>query len=96
MRGRWEFDDEPAERRREPAPISRGETSGAVLAAGSLLYAFVQRDIPVFFIAAAFLVWQLRGFTGQFKPATAAFARNVLQGLSLSLFIGAVLLLLGQ
>ena len=98
MRRRRNFDEEEDEMW-EDAPlaapqISRGELSGSILAGLLFVYGFSQEDLPVCFLAASFLLWQLRVFTGLLKPAAALFARNLLQGLCLSLFLGAIVLML--
>ena len=98
MRRRRALDEEEDDRYEEPqmAPpqISRGELSGSILAGLLFVYGFSQEDLPVCFLAAAFLLWQLRVFTGLLKPQAGLFVRNVLQGLCLSLFLGAIVLML--
>ena len=97
MRRRMDFDEDEDEIHQEPliAPpkISRGELSGSILAGILFVYGFSQADLPVCFLTASFLLWQLRVFTGLMKPLVGLFVRNVLQGLCLSLFIGAIVLM---
>jgi hypothetical protein len=63
------------------------------MAGAILLYGLMQDDLPVIFLTASFLFWQLRVFTVAFGPKKARIVKNVLQGLCLSLFVGAVILL---
>ncbi len=93
MRRRFEQEDEGWEEKQKPEGISRGEMTGAVMAGAILLYGLMQDDLPVIFLTASFLFWQLRVFTVAFGPKKARIVKNVLQGLCLSLFVGAVILL---
>jgi len=93
MRRRFEQEDEGWKEAQKPEGISRGEMTGAVMAGAILLYGLMQGDLPVIFLTASFLLWQLRVFTVTLGPKKAGIVKNVLQGLCLSLFIGAVVLL---
>lgn len=93
MRRRFDQEDEDWEEEENPKGISRGEMTGAVMAGAILLYGLMQGDLPVIFLTASFLLWQLRVFALAFGPEKAGIVKNVLQGLCLSLFIGAVILL---
>jgi len=93
MRRRFEQEDEDWEEKQKTEGISRGEMTGAVMAGAILLYGLMQDDLPVIFLTASFLCWQLRVFTVALGPKKAGIVKNVLQGLCLSLFVGAVILL---
>jgi len=100
LRCRMDFDEEDDDKKRVTHPslriqesASRGELTGAILAGIILLYGLTEKDISVCFLAAAFLLWQMRVLTVLLKPRLAFFIRNMLQGICISLFIGAILLM---
>ena len=100
MRCRMDFDEEDEDERYMLQPslriqehVSRGELTGAILAGIILLYGLTEKDISVCFLAAAFLLWQMRVLTVLLKPRLAFFVRNMLQGICISFFIGAILLM---
>jgi hypothetical protein len=100
LRCRMDFDEEDEDRKKAIQPslriqerASRGELTGAILAGILLLYALTEKDVSVCFLAASFLLWQMRVLTVLLRPRLAFFIRNMLQGICISLFIGAILLM---
>lgn len=87
-------EEERQENQRRPLRLTRGEQAGAVLAAVILLYGLWMRDLPVVFLSAAFLLFVLRPLAEKLGKDRGQMFSNALQGFSVALFIGAVLLLI--
>ena len=96
MRSQFMYEEEDAERA-EPAAaalpkLTRGALTGVVMAAGIFVYGLMQGDIPVLLLTLAFLLFMLRPFAAFLAGRRGASLSNMLKGLSLTLFAGAVLL----
>lgn len=77
-------------RRREQRALFR---AAFIIAPAVLLYGLITRDFPVVFLAAALITFFLRPVARHFLGKEGEFVAGVLQGLSLSLFAGAIFLL---
>lgn len=105
MRYRW-FDEDrtreervarlrEAEVREEPAAtekrrLFRGELFGSLLAVAAILYGAFTEDLPIIYLAMAFLVYELRAFTVLLGGRVGPFLGNLLWGFSVALFLGAI------
>lgn len=76
-----------------PEGFSRGELAGLMLAGALLLYSLTQADIPAVFLTASFILFEMRLPARALGDTVGRSLAGVLQGLSLSLFFGAVLML---
>ena len=106
MRYRW-FDEGEGDGKSEPPStakdpfspagvkkriLAREELIGGLLAVVVLVYGMATGDIPILFLALAFLAHGMRSFTKYLGKSAGPFLSNVLKGLSLALFVGAVFL----
>ena len=82
------------EPKQQVTTISRGERTGMVIAASVLFYALIAKDLPVAFFSLSFLLFEIRPLTVLLGGKAASMASNFLQGFSIALFFGAILLLL--
>jgi len=100
MRCRMPYDEMEEETKKYIEPkqqvttISRGERTGMVIAASVLFYALIAKDLPVAFFSLSFLLFEIRPLTVLLGGKAASMASNFLQGFSIALFFGAILLLL--
>jgi len=95
MRSQFMYEDEDAERTEPTAALpklTRGALTGVVMAAGIFVYGLRQGDIPVLLLTLSFLLFMLRPFAVFFAGQRGASLSNMLKGLSLTLFAGALLL----
>ena len=82
------------EHEKEPERIfSRGEQTGIVLAAVIFAYGWTQDDLSLIFFCLSFLIFELRKIAAYFSSAYGRDIANVMQGFSLSLLLGAFVLL---
>ncbi len=83
------------ERQEEPAPVkkprgARGELVGILLTVVVLLYGVATEDLPIIYLAMAFLVYEMRPFAMLLKAPVGPFLGNLLWGFSIALFFGAI------
>lgn len=69
--------------------MKRGERAGLALSVVVLLYGAAVQDVPIVFVALAFLLYELRRFTYLLGPR-GEFLSNLLQGFSIVMFLGAL------
>lgn len=74
--------------------FSRGEITGIVLSSVLLIYSLALLDIPILLFSAAFLLQVPRKFAARAQRPWGHELSNLLKGFSISLFFGALLLLL--
>ena len=100
MRVRMPYDESEEETEKYVEPkqqvkiMSRGERTGMIMAVSVLLYALLAKDLPVAFFSLSFLFFEIRPLTILLGKKAAPTASNFLQGFSIALFFGAILLLL--
>mgnify|MGYP000970683660 CR=1 FL=1 len=83
-------------RAREKKPerlFSRGEQTGIVLTALIFAYGWTQDDLSLIFFCLSFLIFELRKIAAYFSSAYGRDIANVMRGFSLSLLLGAFVLL---
>ena len=82
------------ERKKETECLfSRGEQTGIVLTALIFAYGWTQDDLSLIFFCLSFLIFELRKIAAYFSSAYGRDIANVMQGFSLSLLLGAFVLL---
>ena len=84
----------PIQTDREPPKKSRAERSGLLLSVVCLAYGLYVRDIPVLFVAVAFLSYELSHLSYFLGEKWGKFCENMLKSFSIALFVGAIILLL--
>ena len=94
MRYRWFEDEKYHTSDTKKYRMARGELTGIFICAVVFLYALTERDIPVMFITAAFIFYELRPMTSLLGEPMGSFLSNVLQSFSIVLFFGALFLLI--
>ena len=95
MRSQFMHDEEEDWAEAPAAPsqkLTRGGLIGLVMAAGVLVYGLLNGDIPVLFLALAFILFMARPFLALLAGGYGAALSNVLKGFSLTLFLVAILL----
>lgn len=82
------------ERKKETECLfSRGEQTGIVLTALIFAYGWTQDDLSLIFFCLSFLIFELRKIAAYFSSAYGRDIANVMRGFSLSLLLGAFVLL---
>ena len=80
----------PVEPTKPPRLFSRMVITGMLLSVVLLLWGTVNRDVPLLFVAGAFLMNGLRPFTKWLKEPVGSFVSNMLFGFSIALFFGGI------
>lgn len=89
-----ELETEEKEQTEErPKTFSKGEKTGMLIAAGTLLYGLFANDLPVVFFTASFLSFMGRSLAETAGGAKGAALSNFLKGLGIALLLGAFFLL---
>lgn len=88
-----EEDDKPVKKEAETGHFSRGDITGLVLAFGMLVYSWVICDVPVLMLAISFIFFEVRHLVPAGKEIAGCDISVLLRAFSLTLFVGAVVLL---
>ena len=79
--------------KQEECIFSRGEQTGIVLSSLIFAYGWIEGDHSLSFFCLSFLIFELRKIAAYFSSAYGRDIANVMQGFSLSLLLGAFVLL---
>ncbi|WP_196594400.1 hypothetical protein [Pectinatus sottacetonis] len=74
--------------------LSRGQFTALFIAMIVFIYSIISFDIPACFFSIAFLIWIMQYYTHKFSKSHAVFLRSMLKSLSMTLFIGSIILML--
>ena len=77
---------------KKPRFFSRAMITGMLLSTVALIYGLMRRDVPLIFLAAAFIINGLIPLTGFLSKGAGHFLANLLKGFSVALFFGAIAL----
>ena len=72
--------------------FSRGEIAGSFMALFVFIYSLSVDDLPVVFMAAAFLLFMVKKVVAVYGGHYGKTCSNVLQGFSIAMFLGAVVM----
>ena len=82
-------------REKEPERIfSRGEQTGIVLTALIFAYGWTEDDLSLIFFCLSFLIFELRKIAAHFSKTYGKSIANAMQGFSIALVIGALVMVL--
>ena len=73
--------------------FTKGQSTASLLAILLLVYSILFTDIPAFFLSASFLVWIIQYFICPLAKNNAETIRSALKSLSLTLFVGSIILI---
>lgn len=76
-----------------PRKKSRAERTGLMLSAVCFAYALYVRDIPVLFVAMAFLIYEVSTFAYLLGEERGKFWGNLLRSFGIALFCGAIVMM---
>ena len=83
---------EEAEPPKKPRYFSRTVLTGMLLSIVLIGWSIVEGDMPILFVAVAFILNGLRPFTRLLDDRVGAFVSNLLFGFSTALFLGAIIM----
>ena len=78
----------------DPKKITRGELSALLLAVVASCYGFVMDDLPLMFAALSLVIFFMKPLAYHLLESRAHALANVMQGFSIAIFLGAIVMVL--